>query len=228
VAASSQSPNGTVENDWAREHQHQTVLQQHISYFDPQQTGVITPLSTYSGLRLWGWSSLLSLLATLLVHLGLSWVTQPSILPDPLFRIHISRIHCAKHGSDTGSYDNEGRFRPQQFEDWFSKYDGDRKGGLSKLDLCKAWNGQRVAMDGFGWVTGGLKWLATYLLVWPDDGVLRKEDARRVMDGSLFQWKADQYAEKQRQGREAGADAGKEKQRDEAAIKSRKDSLNLD
>ncbi|OCK78499.1 hypothetical protein K432DRAFT_406432, partial [Lepidopterella palustris CBS 459.81] len=24
VAASSQSPNGTVENDWAREHQHQT------------------------------------------------------------------------------------------------------------------------------------------------------------------------------------------------------------
>jgi len=44
--------------------------------------------------------------------------------------------------------------------------------------------------------------LATYLLLWPEDGVLRKEDVRRVFDGSIFQYKADQYAEKMaKQGR---------------------------
>lgn len=46
--------------------------------------------------------------------------------------------------------------------------------------------------------------LATYLLLWPEDGILRKDEVRRVFDGSIFQYKADQYAEKQqgkRQGR---------------------------
>lgn len=40
--------------------------------------------------------------------------------------------------------------------------------------------------------------LATYLLIWPEDGVMRKEDVRRIFDGSIFQQKADEYAEKQR------------------------------
>lgn len=40
--------------------------------------------------------------------------------------------------------------------------------------------------------------LAVYLLLWPDDGVMRKEDIRRIFDGSIFQHKADEYAEKQR------------------------------
>lgn len=26
----------------------------------------------------------------------------------------------------------------------------------------------------------------TYVLLWPDDGVVMKEDARRVLDGSIF------------------------------------------
>jgi len=45
--------------------------------------------------------------------------------------------------------------------------------------------------------------LATYLLVWPDDGVVRKEDARRVFDGSMFQIKADEHAAKQRKKKQA-------------------------
>lgn len=40
--------------------------------------------------------------------------------------------------------------------------------------------------------------LAVYLLLWPDDGVMRKEDIRRIFDGSIFQHKANEYAEKQR------------------------------
>lgn len=26
----------------------------------------------------------------------------------------------------------------------------------------------------------------TYVLLWPEDGVVKKEDARRVLDGSIF------------------------------------------
>lgn len=35
-----------------------------------------------------------------------------------------------------------------------------------------------------------------YLLLWPEDGVLRKEDVRGVFDGSIFYTKAEQYKRK--------------------------------
>lgn len=49
------------------------------------------------------------------------------------------------------SYDNEGRFKPQNFEDIFAKYDQGNKGGLDLSDLWRFWNGQRMAFDFFGW-----------------------------------------------------------------------------
>lgn len=38
---------------------------------------------------------------------------------------------------------------------------------------------------------------AVYLLLWPADGIIRKDDVRRIFDGSIFQVKADEYAKKQ-------------------------------
>ncbi|TKA61801.1 hypothetical protein B0A55_11771 [Friedmanniomyces simplex] len=93
------------------------------------------------------------------------------------------------------SYDAEGRFSPQNFENLFAKYDVGDKGGLDLLDLARALKGQRFAFDFFGWSAAFLEWLAVYLLLWPEDGVMRKEDIRRVFDGSIFQQKADEYAE---------------------------------
>lgn len=46
--------------------------------------------------------------------------------------------------------------------------------------------------------------LAVYLLLWPEDGICRKDDVRRVFDGSIFQYKADEYAEKQRKKNKIG------------------------
>lgn len=40
-------------------------------------------------------------------------------------------------------------------------------------------------MDPFGWVAGFLEWVTTFLLV-QQDGMVDKEDVRRVLDGSLF------------------------------------------
>ena len=35
----------------------------------------------------------------------------------------------------------EGRFRSQSSEDVFAKYDGEKKGGLSGMDVWAVWNG---------------------------------------------------------------------------------------
>ncbi|THW00699.1 Caleosin-domain-containing protein, partial [Aureobasidium pullulans] len=167
---------------------------QHVVYWDKDQDGIIWPLDTYRGCRAWGWNPILCLIATFLINVNLSYPTSPSWIPDPFFRIHISNLHKDKHGSDSMAFDNEGRFKPQNFEDLFSKYDRGNKGGLDAYDLIRMHKGQRMAMDFFGWSAAFFEWLATYLLLWPEDGVLRKDDVRRIYDGSIFQFKADEYA----------------------------------
>ncbi|KAH9935510.1 uncharacterized protein B0H18DRAFT_1082258 [Fomitopsis serialis] len=69
------------------------------------------------------------------------------------------------------------------FEDMFAKY-GD-KDGLGKWDILELMSGQRVLFDLFG-TCGALSRLSLYLLLWPADGIVRKEDLRRVYDGSIF------------------------------------------
>ena len=49
------------------------------------------------------------------------------------------------------SYDAEGRFRPQNFEEIFAKYDKGDKGGLDVTDAARMWKGQRFAFDFWGW-----------------------------------------------------------------------------
>lgn len=114
------------------------------------------------------------------------------------------------------TYDNEGRFRPQNFEDIFAKYDEGNKGGLDVWDFFRFWKGQRLVFDFFGWSANFLEckcfprlWvedlidlsigLATYLLLWPEDGIMRKEDIRGVYDGSIFYKKAEEYEQKIKQ-----------------------------
>lgn len=106
------------------------------------------------------------------------------------------------------TYDAEGRFRPQHFEDFFAKYDKEGKGGLFKWDIVTALRGQAFAFDLFGASAGCLECetsyerslslnhvanaysynegLATYLLLWPENGIMDKDDVRRVFDGSIF------------------------------------------
>lgn len=40
--------------------------------------------------------------------------------------------------------------------------------------------------------------IATYLLIWPEDGMMRKEDIRGIYDGSIFYKKAEEFERKQR------------------------------
>ncbi len=162
IAASRESPNGTTENEYAERNKGRTVLQQHCDYWDRIGDGVIWPWDTYVGCRRWGWSLPLALLATFIINLGLSYPTSPGILPDPFFRIWLDRVYKDKHGSDSMTFDNEGRFKPQNFEDIFAKYDRGDKGGLSLGDLWAFWKGQRMVLDFFGWSATLLECECTY------------------------------------------------------------------
>ena len=112
TAPTPECPAGTP--GWASTHAHSTVLQQHCAFFDRDHDGVVWPLDTFRGFYALGFGLFLSVFAMFLVHVNFSYPTCPGWVPDPFFRVYLDNIHKAKHGSDTGTYDNEGRFVPQK------------------------------------------------------------------------------------------------------------------
>ncbi|KAF2103897.1 Caleosin-domain-containing protein [Rhizodiscina lignyota] len=184
-AVSTDSPHGTTKDNWAERNKGRTVLQQHCLFFDSDDDGIIWPTDTFHGFHKLGFGILLSLVAVFIIHANFSYPTLPTILPDPFFRVHLRNIHKDKHGSDSGVYDHEGRFMPQHFEDLFSKYSSD-KDYLTIWDVTKMMKGQRCIADPIGWGGAFFEWLATYIMLWPEDGKMRKEDIRGIYDGSVF------------------------------------------
>ena len=62
-------------------------------------------------------------------------------------------------------YDTEGRFVPQKFEELFTKYDEDNKGGLTLKELWRMTEAMRNVLDPTGWTAAKLEWGATYYLL---------------------------------------------------------------
>ncbi|TFK56892.1 caleosin domain-containing protein, partial [Heliocybe sulcata] len=188
-AATRAHPEGTTGDAYNREHSKESVLQQHCNFFDRDRDGVIWPTDTFRGFYQLGFGLFLSLLSTVIIHTFFAYPTQEwwQWIPDPLFRIHTERIHRDKHGSDSGSYDNYGGFVPQKFEDFFERYSSlPGKDGLTVLDTVKGIVGQRCVFDPIGWGGASFEWLATWILLWPADGIMKKEDVRGIYDGSIF------------------------------------------
>jgi len=185
IAPSTESPHGTMQGDWAAKHRHQTVLQQHCDFFDADGDGIIWPSDTFRGFRKLGFGVVLSLLAMVVIHVNFAYPTQRSWVPDPRLLVHVDRIHKNKHGSDSGVYDGEGRFVPQHFENIFAKY-ADGRDYVTGWDIVNLWNGNKMLVDPIGWGAAFFEWLATYLMLWPEDGRIMKEDIRGIYDGSIF------------------------------------------
>ncbi|KAI8939160.1 hypothetical protein NX059_004994 [Plenodomus lindquistii] len=185
IAPSAEAPDGTTKNDWAKKHSHQTVLQQHCDFFDRDHDGILWPQDTFVGFFRLGFGIILSLLAVFVIHANFSYPTCSGWLPDPFFRLFLANVHKDKHGSDTGTYDHEGRFVPQKFEDIFAKYASGRD-YLTIWDLSNVLKGQRCIADPIGWGGALFEWLATYIMLWPKDGRMMKEDIRGIYDGSIF------------------------------------------
>ncbi|KAH6652973.1 Caleosin related protein-domain-containing protein [Truncatella angustata] len=195
IAATYEKPQGTTEDGWASRHKDQTVLQQHCEFFDSDKDGVIWPQDTLVGFHKIGFGYILSLVAVIIIHANFSYPTVSGWLPDPFFRVFLKNIHKDKHGSDTGTYDAEGRFIPQKFEDIFSKY-GEGRDYVTGWDLVNLHKGQRCIADPVGWGGNVFEWLATYLMLWPEDGKIYKEDIRAIYDGSIFYKMADRRSGK--------------------------------
>ncbi|KAK9918518.1 hypothetical protein WJX75_004673 [Coccomyxa subellipsoidea] len=180
-AVSAEKPSGTSSSPKDR-----TVLQQHVDFFDFDKDGILYPQDTFNGFHKIGFNVFLSAFAVLVIHGTFSYPSQEGWLPDPFFSVKINNIHKCKHGSDSESYDTEGRFVPEKAEELFAKYDKEKKGGLYYRDILTMINGNRNIFDPVGWTAEFLEWSALWLIAADDKGFLPKEAVRAQFDGSLF------------------------------------------
>ncbi|KAG9299463.1 hypothetical protein G9A89_009416 [Geosiphon pyriformis] len=177
IAASRERPHGTP----GRKISHRTVLQQHVDFFDEDNDGIIRIFDTYRGFRSLGFNFPFCLFAAFVIHGSMAWVSQPYWFPNPLLYIYTENINKCKHGSDSETYDTEGRYVPEKFEEIFTKYDRDNKGGLSIWDIGRLCYGNGNVLDIFGWLAMIFEWGTTYFLA-QKDGILYKEDVRAQYD----------------------------------------------
>ncbi|GKV27305.1 hypothetical protein SLEP1_g36491 [Rubroshorea leprosula] len=165
----------------------QNFLQKHVSFFDRNHDGIVYPWETFKGFRAIGCGYVLSTFAALFINIGLSRKTRRGKFPSLLFPIEIKNIHFAKHGSDSGVYDTEGRFVSSKFEEIFLKHAHTHPNALTSDEVMAMLKANREPKDFLGWLAGFTEWKILYVLCKDKNGLLQRETIKAVYDGSLFE-----------------------------------------
>ncbi|TFK18765.1 Caleosin-domain-containing protein [Coprinopsis marcescibilis] len=163
-----------------------TPLQGHVAFFDRDGDGIIWPSDTYSGFRDLNFGIVLSFVAMVLIHTGFSYITMGSWVPDPFFRMNIKYMHRGKHGSDSGVYTQIGEFDDNRFTYLFDMYTEAPHSHMTLPEAMTMVHGNMNPWDFFGWFAGILEWAATYVMLWPEDGKMAREDIKGIYNGSIF------------------------------------------
>ncbi|XP_050373704.1 probable peroxygenase 4 isoform X2 [Argentina anserina] len=163
------------------------TLQRHVAFFDRNHDGIVYPWETFQGFRAIGCGLFLSSFAAIFINVGLSRQTRPGKSFSLRFPIEVRNIHKAKHGSDSGVYDTEGRFVPLKFEEIFSKHAHSNANALTAKELDGLLKANREPNDRRGWLAAWTEWKILYFLCKDKNGLLHKETVRAVYDGSLFE-----------------------------------------
>lgn len=82
VAATYEKPTGSQEgaySQFAEDHKHQTVLQQHLAFFDTDGDNIIWPIDTFWGFMRLGFGLVLSIVAVFIIHPPFSVSTTLSL-----------------------------------------------------------------------------------------------------------------------------------------------------
>ncbi|KAL8137477.1 hypothetical protein V2J09_003478 [Rumex salicifolius] len=163
------------------------ILAKHVAFFDMNNDGIVYPWETFKGFRAIGCGLTLSAFAAVFINLGLSQKTRPGKFPSIRLPIEIKNIAKAKHGSDSGVYDAEGRFVPLKFEEIFKKHAHTTPDALTGEELKELLQANREPKDYGGWLAGYTEWKILYVLCKDKNGLLHKDTVRGVYDGSLFE-----------------------------------------
>ncbi|KAK4400085.1 putative peroxygenase 4 [Sesamum angolense] len=194
--SNSVSISGSRMENHDHDHDHTNVLQKHVMFFDRNNDGIIYPSETFQGFRAIGCGVLLSSVAAVFINMGLSRKTRPGKPFSLHFPIEVKNIHMAKHGSDSGVYDKEGRFVPTKFEEIFIKHACTYPNALTSNELKAFMKSNREPKDYGGWLAGYTEWKILYDLCKDENGLLHKETIRAAYDGSLFEKMAKEKASK--------------------------------
>ncbi|GAA0187421.1 oxygenase [Lithospermum erythrorhizon] len=182
-SVSSEIPEETGKHD----EENLSALHKHVMFFDRNKDGVIHISETFQGFRAIGCGVLLSSIASVFINAGLSRKTRPGKGFSFKFPIEVKNIPMAKHGSDSGVYDEHGRFVHSKFDEIFHKHAHTHPNALTSDELSQMLKAKREPKDYGGWIAALSEWKILYLLCKDDQGLLQKDIVKAAYDGSLFE-----------------------------------------
>ncbi|PUZ77552.1 hypothetical protein GQ55_1G381400 [Panicum hallii var. hallii] len=184
-----------------------TALHRHAAFFDRDGDGIVTLSETYGAFRALGFGFGVSTVSAAFINTALGSKCRPENATSSNMDIYIENIQKGKHGSDTGSYDTEGRFVPEKFEEIFAKHAKTVPDALTSDEVDQLVQANRQPGDYAG-AGAEAEWRILYSLGKDKDGLLHKDVVRSVYDGSLFHRLAPNWSspEKEKQlSREEGS-----------------------